>query len=73
MPDADPFYLDLPVVADVDTWAKIVGCHPQSLRRAIDRGEIAAVKLGRLIRIPRHSVVAWLRSEPVDQHEPEPS
>ena len=57
-------YVDLPPVAGVDEWAAILGCHPQSLRRALSDGVIRSVRLGRLIRIPRHSIVSWLYDEP---------
>ena len=58
-------YSDLPPIADIDTWATIIGCHPQSLRRAVKDGAIRSVRLGRLIKIPRHAIVAWLSDEEV--------
>lgn len=58
-------YTDLPPVGSVDEWSKILGCHPQSLRRAITAGDIRSVRLGRLIKIPRHAIVAWLYDDKV--------
>lgn len=39
-------YLTIPQAAEV------IGCSPLTIRRMISRGEIAAVRFGRLIRIP---------------------
>jgi excisionase family DNA binding protein len=53
-------YSDLPPVADVPTWAKILDVHTDSIRKACRKGELKYVTLGRLWRIPRHSIVEWL-------------
>jgi excisionase family DNA binding protein len=63
VPSTNDPYFDFPPVADIETWSKILGCHPQSLRRAISAGNIKAVRLGRLIKVPRHSVIEWLHGD----------
>lgn len=55
-------YDDLPAVASIAQWAEILDVHPDSLRSACHRGELAYVTLGRLWRIGRHSIVEWLTS-----------
>ena len=43
--------------------AQLVGCHPVTVRRAIDRGDLHAVRLGPrgTFRIDRAAIEAWLR------------
>jgi len=42
--------------------AQLVGCHPITVRRAIDRGELRATRLGPrgTFRIERVAIEAWL-------------
>ena len=57
-------YSDLPPVTDVAGVAEILGCHPDTVRHLIDSGQLKSVHLGRLIRVPRHAVVEFLRGTP---------
>ena len=53
-------YADLPPVLDVPGVAKILGCSPDTIRAEIRAGRLPHVRVGRLIRIPRHQLVAYL-------------
>lgn len=46
---------------DVDATAEILGCSPWLVRRLIRDGDLRHVRLGRLIRIPRHEIERFLR------------
>jgi len=56
-------YDDLPAVLDVPGVAAVLGCSPDTVRRLIGKGQIHTVSLGRLVRIPRHHLVAFLAGE----------
>ena len=53
-------YADLPPVLDVPGVAKVLGCSTDTVRAEIRSGRLPHVRLGRLIRIPRHELVAYL-------------
>lgn len=53
-------YHDLPPVVDVHGAAEVLGCSPDTVRRRIAAGELGSVRIGRLVRIPRHALVALL-------------
>lgn len=40
--------------------AVLLDCHPETVRRLIRRGELRAVRVGRLIRVPREAVTEFL-------------
>jgi excisionase family DNA binding protein len=62
-------YAELPTVLDVPAAAAVLGCGERAVRDLIARGELRSVRLGRLIRIPRHALVAFLAGETADQRE----
>jgi excisionase family DNA binding protein len=51
---------DLPLVLTVSEASRVMRVGPRLVRRAIDRHELYAAKIGRTIRIPRASVERWL-------------
>ena len=53
-------YDDLPAVAAVPTVARILGASTDTVRALIARSDLGHVRLGRLIRIPRHELVKLL-------------
>jgi excisionase family DNA binding protein len=44
------------------TLAELLDCHPETLRRAAARGELASVRVGKDRRFPESAVLDWLRS-----------
>lgn len=57
-----PDYNDLPAVMDVPAAAAVLGCSKRKIYDLIREGELGHLRLGRLVRVPRHSLVAFLRS-----------
>jgi excisionase family DNA binding protein len=55
-------YDDLPAVATVNEAAAVLQCHPDTVRAMIDRGDLQHVRLGRLIRVPRHRLIEFLET-----------
>lgn len=53
-------YLDVPIAPDVRQTAEILGCHAQTVYAMIERGDLTAIRVGRLIRIPRHAILELL-------------
>lgn len=51
---------EIPIASDVPTAARILDCDPQTIRNLINRGELRAIRVGRLIRIPRESLLDFL-------------
>lgn len=65
-------YEDLPAVTDVPGTAEILGISEDTVRSLIARGELKSLRLGRLIRIPRHDLVELLtRGNLEPSHRPE--
>ena len=62
-------YDDLPAVADVPTVARILGASCDTVRALINRGDLGCVRLGRLIRVPRHELVRLLMGNPNPEHQ----
>jgi excisionase family DNA binding protein len=59
-PAAVHVYAELPAVLDVPGVAEVLGCGERAVRDLLQRGQLGHVRLGRLIRIPRHVLVAFL-------------
>lgn len=56
--NASPSLLEnLPLLLEVDHFARILGFHPESVRRLIRRGRIKAKRFGSFWRIPRAEAV----------------
>ena len=53
-------YRDLAPVMDVGEVAQVLGCGQTIVRSLISSGTLGHVRLGRLIRIPRHTLLAFL-------------
>jgi excisionase family DNA binding protein len=43
-----------------------LGLHPETLRRAVERGEVRPVRIGRDLLWPEDEVIAWLERRRVD-------
>ena len=56
-------YRELPPVLRVPQVADLLDCGERAVRSAIDRGDLGSVRVGRLIRIPRHALVRFLETE----------
>ncbi|MFP3883627.1 MAG: helix-turn-helix domain-containing protein [Actinomycetota bacterium] len=54
---------ELPVSLRVEEAAEFADVNPVTIRKLIRDGELETVRLGRLIRIPRSSLLAFLRAE----------
>jgi|GEM_PF-4813712 len=52
----------VPELFDGDTLGQRFSLHPQTLRRAVGRGELRAFKLGGAIRYRVDDVLAWMDS-----------
>ncbi len=49
----------------INTAAARLDCHPETLRRIIRRGDLAAVKVGRTWRVRESDLVAYLNAHTV--------
>ncbi len=56
-------YEDLPVVATAAQVATILGCSERHVRSLIATGRLGSISLGRLVKIPRHSLLELLGAE----------
>lgn len=56
-------YDDTPAVSDVGQVATILGCSPDAVRTLITSGQLDHVRIGRLIRVPRHMLIDFLKGE----------
>ena len=56
-------YADIPVVSTVPEVAAILGCSERHVRNLITRGILGHVRLGRLVKVPRHSLLEVLGAE----------
>ncbi|WP_082054071.1 helix-turn-helix domain-containing protein [Methyloterricola oryzae] len=52
----------------VETARQLGGLSTRTVRRMIDRGDIPAVKVGRTVRVPAHSVRSWIESQLQSRH-----
>lgn len=57
---AETTYSDLPVVMDVTAVATILGCSERHVRSLIASGDLGHVRLGRLVKVPRHALLKLL-------------
>lgn len=55
--------MDLPATLTVNQVAELLQVEPRTIRRNIEFGEIPAKKIGRVWRIPRGFVLAYLDTE----------
>lgn len=49
-----------PPVLSVDDAAQILGITPKTVRNLIKNGEIASIKVGQLIKVPKDRLVEYL-------------
>jgi excisionase family DNA binding protein len=56
-------YDDIPAVSDVQGVATVLGCSPDAVRTLISSRDIDHVRIGRLIRVPRHMLIDFLKGE----------
>ncbi len=52
--------------------AELVGLSPRAIYRAVQRGELEAVRLCSRIRIPREAFEKWIENSRVEPGEPAP-
>ena len=53
-------YDDLPLVLDVPAVAAVLGTGERVVREEIAAGRLEHVRVGRLIRVPRHCLLSYL-------------
>jgi excisionase family DNA binding protein len=53
---------DLPELLRVDELARWCDCGTGVIYDSVKTGALASVRLGRLVRIPRSALVAWVRA-----------
>ena len=53
----------IPIALTVDNVADLLEVHPETVRRLITKGEMRAVRVGRLVRIPRESLTEFLAGQ----------
>jgi excisionase family DNA binding protein len=56
-------YDDIPPVSDVQGVATVLGCSVDAVRTLISNGDLDHVRIGRLIRVPRHMLIDFLKGE----------
>ena len=61
-----------PLLLTVSEAAKLLRVHPNPVYELIRRGELPHVKLGRVIRLPRHRLHQWIEGQCVGDDEPPP-
>lgn len=49
-------------MASVDDAAAVLNCSTRKTRQLISEGSLAAVKIGRLVRVPRQALLALIRT-----------
>lgn len=54
---------EIPVALRIDDAARLLDVHPETIRQMVRRGDLASVRVGRLLRIPRHSLIGLLQGE----------
>ncbi len=59
-------YDDIPIVSTASQAADVLGCSERMVRTLIANGQLEHVKLGRLVRVPRHMLVDFLESRKSD-------
>lgn len=57
-------YMDsLPPILNVDDVAEVLGVTSNTVRKLVRNGDLACVKVGRLIRIPKKKLMMYLTLE----------
>ena len=56
------YYPDIPPMSSVDICAAVLGCSPRKVRQMVADGILGHVKIGRLVRVPRHILLAYISS-----------
>lgn len=56
----DGYLIDYPAVLNVNEVAEILGVAPKTVRKLIAEKQIVAIKVGRLIRIPKDRLIDFL-------------
>lgn len=59
----EDYLKDYPAVLNIPEVAEILGVTPATVRRHIKEDHIPNIKIGRLIRIPKDSLISFLHSE----------
>jgi excisionase family DNA binding protein len=54
---------DLPELLRTDETGRFLGCATRTVYELVSRGQLRAVRLGRLIRVTRESLIALVRQE----------
>lgn len=58
----DKYLKNYPPVLDVSSVACILGITNRTVRKLIKRGDLIAIKVGRLFRIPKSNLIVYLEN-----------
>ncbi len=60
-----------PAVLSISDVAEILNITPATVRRHIKTNDLPHIKVGRLVRIPKDSLISYLHGDPIPQRKEE--
>ena len=60
-----------PAVLSISDVAEILNITPATVRRHIQTNDLPHIKVGRLVRIPKDSLISYLHGDPIPQRKEE--
>ena len=67
----DELLKNYPVALSISDVAEILNITPATFRRHIKRNDLPHIKVGRLVRIPKDSLISYLHGDPIPQRKEE--
>ena len=67
----DELLKNYPAVLNISDVAEILNITPSTVRRHIKNGDLPHIKVGRLVRIPKDSLISYLHGDPTQQKKEE--
>ena len=67
----DELLKNYPVALSISDVAEILNITPATVRRHIKRNDLPHIKVGRLVRIPKDSLISYLHGDPIPQRKEE--
>ena len=65
----DELLKEYPAVLSISDVAEILNITPATVRRHIKTNDLPYIKVGRLIRIPKDSLISYLHGDPIPQRK----